>query len=312
MKLTNILTSGVIDLSNDTDNFLQAILLSSFFVKNETTSFKLQTIFDEMGNLDGSKIVINQIKPIVSQILTDVSDIHFIDGIYTYHHDVNTQINPISLNDCLYDLHYIKNKIDIIKIKISYYYFLGHEIGHIVMSKIFDLYRNQFIVEGTETYSKSNEDINLEFNNIFDFKNIFLNPKINTTDASFVKFHHTQINNINVRDVATAPSSVSEALADYFGYVVVENFIENDAFVNKYLKFEHDKKKILEYLYSSICDTYTAQGHADAFVRTNFFVFSNKLSDMILTGGNFNNTDDKYYQKYLKYKAKYLKLKNNL
>lgn len=289
---------------NSIYNFLCNILLNVFFIKNDETKLSKKELIEiKTGEYVNS--VIN-VKNIIFKIITSGDDVNFIDGIYTQHHELSNFYSPPSFNDYLYDLHKINNKIDIHKTIISYTYFIGHEVAHNINVEIkenyIEYYKTNFF--NKEKYKRLLDDPNYieKYLSYFKLDNIIVKPSNNIKDnESLFKFTESSMNDINTRDTGWE-TVLSELFADYTSLIFVEKYIIEN------IRFFHtieQKKIILEYLYNSICDTYTAQGHADAFVRTNYFVFSKLLSNIM-----FSNKID-YTKKYLKYKKKYLELKNS-
>jgi hypothetical protein len=144
------------------------------------------------------------------------------------------------------------------------------------------------------------QDYSTIFTTIFNFDSILNPPNTIIDHPDNMKYNELLEHNINNRDSGVTEISVSsEFLADYISYIVIQISLENS-----FSTYDRATiKNILKYMYTSICDTYSSTGHSDGFVRTNFFIFNERLRDIILSGGSSN------YQKYLKYKNKYLELK---
>lgn len=292
---------------NIVDILLKYISLTSIYIRNSTSGNKLKPIIDEENNVNSDLILANRINDLVDQILNPVNQIDvqpFIDnGIFTVHHDIGTQILPPKLIDFTYEL-FVCKTLD--NCKISQLYMLGHEMGHLVMSEIFDNLR-ALPVSLLTTLPKNKGPVNHDtkdysaiFMAIFNFDSILNPPNTIIEHPENVKYDELLEHDINARDSGNNQVSVSsEFLADYMSYIIIQISLENS-----YGTYDRTTiKNILKYMYTSVCDTYSSTGHSDGFVRTNFFVFNERLRDIILSGGSSN------YQKYLKYKNKYLELK---
>ena len=214
--------NSFIDGSTVVEKFLQVMLYKIFFIKNSETNFEKKNLIYQDGSINIDNIsFVTILQPIINKIICTDSDVQFVDGIYTLHHDLGTMFDPPDLFDFIYDLENINQKKDIIKTKISYGYFLGHEIGHIVLDDIWTLFEQQLHISPKPITEKVQE-----FIEIFTFNNI-LKPANNLTNDLFKKFNPSQLNDLNTRDTASNISRQSEMLADYCGYIVIENILDS-------------------------------------------------------------------------------------
>jgi hypothetical protein len=279
--------------------YLINLILNYLVFKNESNSYRMQPIISE-GMFDISEINemdIELMKTFINEIInTDnlIEKKDYIDnGMFFVHHEINTYLTPLCYLDFAYDLF---NSNDLDKIKVSYLYLIGHECGHLLMMQIFDT-----INQNKHLSMPERKKI---FNEIFTFENIELVPSnVIINNSIYKQYNNLLKNDINARDTGLVDiGGSSESLADTIGFLIIEHFINtHPIFQGK------NMKELLKNIFVSICDSYTAQGHADSFVRTNFFIFNENLADKILLGGS-----NSYKDKYLCYKNKYLKLKAQL
>ena len=96
-----------------------------------------------------------------------------------------------------------------------------------------------------------------------------------------------------------SPLTDAEAVADTISYSIISNLI-NDISVSPYVQ-----RDIIKYLFIMACGDRTNGGHADTMIRSNYIRYFSVLNRLL-------PDDNSYYEKYLKYKTKYLHLKKNI